>query len=165
MDTLFSCLNVYGNSHWVAMVISIPDRTVKIFDSGSKPAEKDTRLTDAAEPFAKMVPYALWLFAPASRRPSVDQTAFTIECVWKGVPQAKSPYGDCGVYALKFLECLMLGVPFSRYYLKDTRMEEVRKNLAAAMYVETAGANESMHDPKFLAIAIDEATKDREERN
>ncbi|KAG5397551.1 hypothetical protein IGI04_019365 [Brassica rapa subsp. trilocularis] len=82
-----------------------------------------------------------------------------------GVPQAKSPYGDCGVYALKFLECLMLGVPFSRYYLKDTRMEQVRKNLAAAMYVETAGANESMHDPKFLAIAIDEATKDREERN
>lgn len=44
------------------MVISIPERTVKIYDSGS-PVGGTVRLKKAAEPFARMVPYMLWLFA------------------------------------------------------------------------------------------------------
>ena len=57
VDTLYSCLNLQ-NSHWVAMVISIPDRTVKIYDSGN-PQARDVRLREAAELFSRMVPHAL----------------------------------------------------------------------------------------------------------
>ena len=154
VDTIFSCLNVHENSHWVAMVISIPERTVKIYDSGS-PVRGTVLLKKAAEPFARMVPYALWLFAEEEHKPSVDRTAFKIDCISKGVPRAKNPYGDCGVYTLKFLECLMMGVEFKRKFLKDVNMGVVRKNLTAAMYVETARANANMWDPEFVTYAID----------
>ncbi|KAF3540491.1 hypothetical protein F2Q69_00021816 [Brassica cretica] len=126
VDTIFSCLNVHENSHWVAMVISIPERTVKIYDSGS-PVRGTVLLKKAAEPFARMVPYALWLFAEEEHKPSVDRTAFKIDCISKGVPRAKNPYGDCGVYTLKFLECLMMGVQFKPQFLKDINMGKVRE--------------------------------------
>ncbi|KAF3530179.1 hypothetical protein DY000_02040002 [Brassica cretica] len=84
------------------------------------------------------------------RKPSVDRTDFKIECIWNGVPRARHPFGDCGVYTLKFLECLMMGVEFKPKFLKDVNMGVVRKNLTAAMYVETARANANMWDPEFI---------------
>ncbi|CAF2141866.1 unnamed protein product [Brassica rapa] len=74
-----------------------------------------------------------------------------------GVPRATSPYGDCGVYVLKFLECLMMGVELKSNFLNDGNMGLVRENLAAEMYVETASANANMWDPEFVTKAIDEA--------
>ena len=74
------------------MVISIPARTVKIYDSGS-PKPGDVQLRKAAEPFAIMVPYALWFYAEEKRKPSVDRTDFKIECIWNGVPRARHHLG------------------------------------------------------------------------
>ncbi|KAF2564315.1 hypothetical protein F2Q70_00016970 [Brassica cretica] len=96
-----------------------------------------------------MVPYALWLLAEEERKPFVDRTAFKIDCISKGVPRAKKPYGDCGVYTLKFLECLMMGIQFKPQFLKEINMGKVRENLTAAMYVETARADANMWDPNL----------------
>ena len=70
---------------------------------------------------------------------------------------SKTPFGDCGVYTLKFLECLMMGVEIKPKFLKDVNMGVVRKNLTAAMYVETARANANMWDPEFVTKMIDAA--------
>ena len=81
---------MHDNSHWVAMVICIPDRTVKIYDSGS-PVRGNVQLRKAAEAFARMVPFALWFLAEEEHKPSVDRTDFKIKCISKGVPRAKNP--------------------------------------------------------------------------
>ncbi|KAG2322960.1 hypothetical protein Bca52824_016173 [Brassica carinata] len=49
------------------------------------------------------------------------------------VPQARPPYGDCGIYAVKYLECLVMGVAFSEEHLCDSNMEMKRWKLAAEM--------------------------------
>ncbi|KAG2298692.1 hypothetical protein Bca4012_010165 [Brassica carinata] len=120
-DTLFSCLNVHKNTHWIAMVISIPDRTVKIYDSGKR-SPRDRALRKEAEPFARMLSYALGFYAKDKEKELVDRIEFTIECIWKGVPRARPPYGDSGVYALKFLECPLMGVELNAKHLNDNNM-------------------------------------------
>ncbi|KAL0696129.1 hypothetical protein Bca4012_063309 [Brassica carinata] len=139
---------------FVAMIISIPDQTVKIYDSG-EPEYGDIRLRKEAEPFARMF-YALWFFANVIDKPSVDRTEFSIECIWKGVPRARYPYGDCGVYALKFLECLMMGVEFSAKHLNDDKMVVVREKLAAELYVAKTREGVNMSNEEFATNAIDE---------
>ncbi|KAL0696266.1 hypothetical protein Bca4012_063446 [Brassica carinata] len=136
VDTIFSCLNVNNNTHWVAMVISIPDQTIKLYDSGKR-TPGDIALKKQAEPFAFMVPYAIYMYTSEEEQPSVDLNPFKIECVRDGVPRARYPYGDCGVYALNFLECLMLGVDLKAIHLNDAKMAEVREKLAVEMYLET----------------------------
>ncbi|KAL0667466.1 hypothetical protein Bca4012_030170 [Brassica carinata] len=76
-------------SHWVAMVICIPDRTVKIYDSGS-PVRGNVQLRKAAEAFARMVPFALWFLAEEEHKPSVDRTDFKIKCISKGKQQEQT---------------------------------------------------------------------------
>ncbi|KAF8044456.1 hypothetical protein N665_11633s0001 [Sinapis alba] len=110
------------NSHWVLMVISIPDQTIKIYDSSTNSIPREL-IEEEAMPFAHMVPYVL-----------------SISSFWTlpdGVPQAKHPYGDCGIYAVKFLECLVMGVAFADEHLRDSNMKIMRRKLAAEMYDET----------------------------
>ncbi|KAL0759262.1 hypothetical protein Bca101_075412 [Brassica carinata] len=108
-----------------------PDRTVKIYDSG-KPKPGDVQLREVAEPFARMVPYELWFYAEEERKPSVDRTDFSIECIWKGVSTSKIP-----IWGLN--------------------MGLMRENIAAGMYVESARANANMWDPEFVTKMIDAA--------
>ncbi|WZY99082.1 hypothetical protein YC2023_071411 [Brassica napus] len=46
-----------------------------------------------------------------------------------GVPQGKPPYGDCGIYAVKFLVRLVMGVAFLDEHLRDPNMKIMRGNL------------------------------------
>ncbi|KAL0864823.1 hypothetical protein Bca101_043941 [Brassica carinata] len=127
VDTIFSCLNVNNNTHWVAM----------------------------AEPFAFMVPYTIYMYTSEEEQPSVDLNPFKIECVRDGVPRARSQYGDCGVYALKFLECLMLGVDLKAIHLNDAKMAEVREKLFVEMYLATTKEGANMWDPTLVTDIID----------
>ena len=154
MDTIFSCLNVNNNTHWIAMVISIPDRTVKLYDSGRR-TPGDIALKKQAEPFSFMVPYAIYMYTSEEEQPSVDLNPFKIECVRDGVPRARYPYGDCGVYALNFLECLMLGVDLKAIHLNDAKMAEVREKLAVEMYLATTKEGVNMWDPTLVTDIID----------
>ena len=135
VDTLYSVLMV-GNNHWVWMVISIPDRTIKIYDSstGLIPMEK---ITQAAIPFARMVPYVLYACSDPEVKQVMETAMYSIQFVTYGVPQSKPPYGDCGIYAVKFLECLVMGVAFADEHLCDDNIMIMRRKLAAEMYDET----------------------------
>ncbi|KAF3530181.1 hypothetical protein DY000_02040004 [Brassica cretica] len=105
------------NSHWVMMVISIPDRTIEIYDSmtGLIPMEI---ITQAAIPFVRMVPYVLYACSDPEVKQVMDTTMYSIQFVTDGVPQIKPPYGDCGIYAVKFIECLVMGVAFADEHLR-----------------------------------------------
>ncbi|KAG2304310.1 hypothetical protein Bca52824_032961 [Brassica carinata] len=153
MDENFQMLWAHQYKNWKSHKC-LPDQTVKIYDSG-EPEYGDIRLRKEAEPFARMF-YALWFFANVIDKPSVDRTEFSIECIWKGVPRARYPYGDCGVYALKFLECLMMGVEFSAKHLNDDKMVVVREKLAAELYVAKTREGVNMSNEEFATNAIDE---------
>ncbi|XP_048599763.1 uncharacterized protein LOC125579900 [Brassica napus] len=109
------------NSHWVMMVISIPDRTIEIYDSmtGLIPMEI---ITQAEIPFVRMVPYVLYACSDPEVKQVMDTTMYSIQFVTDGVPQIKPPYGDCGIYAVKFIECLVMGVAFADEHLRDSNM-------------------------------------------
>lgn len=72
---------------------------------------------------------------------------YSIEFVTDGVPQSKPPHGDCGIYAVKFLECLVMGVAFADKHLRDSNMKIMRRKLAAEMYDETRQIFEAMRLP------------------
>ena len=109
------------NSHWVMMVISIPDRTIEIYDSmtGLIPMEI---ITQAEIPFVRMVPYVLYACSDPEVKQVMDTTMYSIQFVTDGVPQINPPYGDCGIYAVKFIECLVMGVAFADEHLRDSNM-------------------------------------------
>ncbi|KAJ4871137.1 Uncharacterized protein Rs2_47238 [Raphanus sativus] len=111
VDTRYSVMFV-GDCHWVLMAISIPDRTIKIYDSSSNAFFKET-IKEAAMPIAHMLPYVLHAFVDDEVKQIMDKSMYSIEFVTDGVPQSKPPHGDCGIYAVKFLECLVMGVAFA----------------------------------------------------
>ena len=122
------------NCHWVLMVICFPDRTIKIYDSSTDLIDKET-IKGAAIPFAHMIPSVLYTFADAEVKQVMDTAMYSIQFVTEGVPQSKPPHGNCGIYAVKFLECLVMGVPFAYEHLRDSNMSIMRRKLAAEMYL------------------------------
>ncbi|XP_056850754.1 uncharacterized protein LOC108829955 [Raphanus sativus] len=56
---------------YLAMVISIPNRTIKLYDSGKR-TKGDAAIKKEAEPFAYMIPYALWFYAKEENKQSMD---------------------------------------------------------------------------------------------
>ncbi|KAL0742520.1 hypothetical protein Bca4012_084033 [Brassica carinata] len=135
VDTLYSVLMV-DNCHWVLMVISFPDRTIKIYDSSTDLIDKET-VKEAAIPFAHMISSVLYTFSDSEVKQVMDTAMYSIQFVTEGVPQSKPPHGNCGIYAVKFLECLVMGVPFAYEHLRDSNMSIMRRKLAAEMYDET----------------------------
>ena len=77
-------------------------------------------IKEATIPFARMVPYVLYAYSDAEDKQVMDTGMYSIQYVTDGVPKGKHPYGDCGIYALKFLECLVMGVPFEDEHLRDS---------------------------------------------
>ncbi|KAL0696265.1 hypothetical protein Bca4012_063445 [Brassica carinata] len=142
VDTLYSVLMV-DDCHWVLMVISFPDQTIKIYDSSTDLIDKET-IKEAAIPFAHMIPSVLYTFADSEVKQVMDTAMYSIQFVTEGVPQSKPPHGNCGIYAVKFLECLVMGVPFADEHLRDSNMSIMRRKLAAEMYDETRQVFEDM---------------------
>ncbi|KAL0847137.1 hypothetical protein Bca101_020383 [Brassica carinata] len=135
VDTLYSFLMV-DNCHWVLMVICFPDRTIKIYDSSTDLIDKET-IKEAAIPFAHMIPSVWYTFADCEVKQVMDTAMYSIQFVTDGVPQSKPPHGNYGIYAVKFLECLVMGVPFADEHLRDSNMSIMRRKLAGEMYDET----------------------------
>ncbi|CAN6909277.1 unnamed protein product, partial [Brassica oleracea] len=90
--------------------ISIPKRHIVVWDSIPSSSVPDA--WDAImEPFLQMVPYLLVECAATDEiRDKYGLEPYTYERPLKGVPTANN--GDCGVYAVKYIECHALGVSF-----------------------------------------------------
>ncbi|CAN6851660.1 unnamed protein product, partial [Brassica oleracea] len=121
-----------NDKHWVAIWISIPKRHIVVWDSIPSSSVPDA--WDAImEPFLQMVPYLLVECAATDEiRVKYGLEPYTYERPLKGVPTANN--GDCGVYAVKYIECHALGVSFDPKDFARCNAKKMRDNMAVDIW-------------------------------
>uniref|UniRef100_A0A0D3ABH7 Ubiquitin-like protease family profile domain-containing protein n=1 Tax=Brassica oleracea var. oleracea TaxID=109376 RepID=A0A0D3ABH7_BRAOL len=129
-----------SNKVWgIAMWISIPKRHIVVWDnicSSISPEELDVVM----EHFLYMVPYLLVECASSDeQRDQYSLEPFTYERL-TNIPQARA--GDCGVYALKYIECHALGMPFSKKDFAKPNGKTMRDKMAVDIFKELPDAHE-----------------------
>ncbi|XP_010507554.1 PREDICTED: uncharacterized protein LOC104784194 isoform X1 [Camelina sativa] len=130
VDNLYACLFVNGN-HWVALDIDLRGKKIHIYDS-IPTLVNDEQMAIACLPLRRMIPAMLSDMIPETNRKK-SRAMLELRRVKKNVPRNENP-GDCGVYALKYIECLALGKTFDG--LCDENMLALRIKLAAELYDE-----------------------------
>ncbi|RID45790.1 hypothetical protein BRARA_I02490 [Brassica rapa] len=85
------------------------------------------------KPLTHMIPYMLSDYIPANiRAPSKKKFSFSRRS--KRYTPQNTQIGDCGVYSLKFVECLALGVTFDG--INDKNIQGLRIKMAAEILAE-----------------------------
>uniref|UniRef100_A0A0D3AU93 Ubiquitin-like protease family profile domain-containing protein n=1 Tax=Brassica oleracea var. oleracea TaxID=109376 RepID=A0A0D3AU93_BRAOL len=138
IDDIYAPVN-YKDTHWVAMWISIPKRHIVVFDSICS-SISPTELDEVMEHFLFMVPYLLVECACSDEeRAQYSLEPFTYARP-TNIPPAQS--GDCGVYALKYIECHALGIEFSKKDFAKANGKSMRDTMAVDIFEELPGAHE-----------------------
>ncbi|CAN6813411.1 unnamed protein product, partial [Brassica oleracea] len=132
VDSLFLCHNINGN-HWVALHIDLLKSTIYVYDCIPDVVKAHKDLQEECRPFTKMIPLILNKMLPPTKGKKSEQQ-FALRRP-KNVPQNDDP-GDCGVYSLKYIECLAIGCTF--HGLSDEIIPAQRMKLAAEIYEEVA---------------------------
>lgn len=127
IDHLYACHFVNGN-HWVALDIDLVKETISVYDSILTVID-EKEIRNVCRPFSKMIPSILSAMVPATVRKKSEKQ-FSVRRL-KNVPQ-NDPPGDCGVYTIKYIECLAIGCTFEG--LRDENIQEIRRKLAAEIY-------------------------------
>ncbi|CAN7046979.1 unnamed protein product [Brassica oleracea var. botrytis] len=129
----------YTDTHWIAMWILIPKRHIVIWDSicsSISPEELDVVM----DLFLYMVLYLLVECASSDeQRAQYSLEPFTYERL-TNIPQARA--GDCGVYALKYIECHAFGMPFSKKDFPKSNGKTMRDKMAVDIFKELPNAHE-----------------------
>lgn len=105
VERLYVPYNINGN-HWISMFVNITRRTIEVFDCGGK---KNKRFI---EPFAFAIPRIVKAVHPAADAKQMTVVPYSIIHLPMKSRLNKSGC-DCGVYALKFMECHLLGLDMS----------------------------------------------------
>ncbi|CAN6881259.1 unnamed protein product [Brassica oleracea] len=138
IDDVYPPVN-YTDSHWIAMWISISKRHIVVWDniySSISPEELDAVM----EPFLYMVPYLLVECASSDeKRAQYILEPFTYERL-TNIPQVRA--GDCGMYALKYIECHALGMQFSKKDFAKPNGKTMRDKMAVDIFKELPDAHE-----------------------
>ncbi|KAF8099410.1 hypothetical protein N665_0244s0012 [Sinapis alba] len=136
IDEIYAPVN-FQNDHWIAILISVPKRHIVVWDSIVKHISK-AELDEIMEPFLTMVPYLLVECASTDEeRIKYSLEPFTYERQTVGVPQCIG--GDCGVYALKYMDCHALGyTPFPAAFCQKN-VKQIREKMAHDIFHETPG--------------------------
>ncbi|CAN6845063.1 unnamed protein product [Brassica oleracea] len=133
VDDIYAPVN-FRNEHWIAIWISIPKRHIVVWDNiltHIKAANLDVLM----EPFVNMVPYLLVECAGSDEeRVKYTLEPYTYERVTVGAPQYRA--GDCGVWALKYIECHALGMSFPPEFC-NKNAKAIREKMALAIFQET----------------------------
>ncbi|KAL0685137.1 hypothetical protein Bca4012_051985 [Brassica carinata] len=132
VDSLFLCHNINGN-HWVALHIDLLKSTIYVYDCIPDVVKAHKDLQEECRPFTKMIPLILNKMLPPTKGKKSEQQ-FALRRP-KNVPRNDDP-GDCGVYSLKYIECLAIGCTF--HGLSDEIIPAQRMKLAAEIYEEVA---------------------------
>ena len=135
VDHLYGVLQT-GSDHWVAFHIDLLKEKIDCYDPiiGQVTEESEKKMAGAFKPLTQMLPTMLNENIPAKlRQPRNRQFAFRRR-TGKYIPQ-NHQVGDCGVYALKFVECLALGVTFDG--INDRNIQGIRMKMAADILTES----------------------------
>ncbi|KAG2252037.1 hypothetical protein Bca52824_082173 [Brassica carinata] len=115
VDRLYFPLFVNGY-HWVAVCVNIIEKKVEVFDCG------EGKNRQYVEKFAAMIPRIVKAVAPPERQKQLLLASYSIVDVSMKTRLNKSCC-DCGAYALKHLECNLLGIDLS--LLDDVRLQTI----------------------------------------
>ncbi|KAL0874866.1 hypothetical protein Bca101_024571 [Brassica carinata] len=131
IDDIYAPVNL-KNAHWVAIWISIPKRHIVVWDSIPSATAAEA-WDEIMQPFLEMVPYLLVECAATDEiRVKYGLEPYTYER--QDVPTANN--GDCGVYALKYIECHALGVPFNSKDFARAYAKNMRDKMAVDIWTE-----------------------------
>ena len=130
VDSLFLRHHINGD-HWVALHIDLHKATIYVYDSILNVVKDHKQLLEDCVPFTKMIPLILNKMLPPTKGKKFEQQ-FALRRP-KNVPRNDDP-GDCGVYSLKYIECLAIGCNF--HGLSDEIIPAQRMKLAAEIYEE-----------------------------
>ncbi|CAA7047619.1 unnamed protein product [Microthlaspi erraticum] len=133
VDDLFIPLNI-KNKHWVALHVSIPKRHITIYDSMVDWLD-DAEMDLLVEPYAVMMPNLMHSAAQAEDKCVYFDAKYTHSRPSKDVPQQVGA-GDCGVFVLKYLECLAVGYAAFPKTLCQKNITMFREQIASDMYHE-----------------------------
>ncbi|KAL1225310.1 hypothetical protein V5N11_009824 [Cardamine amara subsp. amara] len=140
VDNLYDCLFVNGN-HWVALDINLPAKKIYIFDSIPSLVRDDQMVLQCMF-LRRMIPVLL----SQEIDDEVHKKSYAmleVRRVKVNVPLNEDPE-DCGVFALKYIECLALGKPFDR--LCDRNIPALRVKLPTELFDEV-GEDYKHHIP------------------
>ncbi|KAF8105176.1 hypothetical protein N665_0162s0054 [Sinapis alba] len=119
VDRLYIPVFVNQN-HWISMCVNLVNRTVEVFDCGGR---KNTRTVEA---FASLIPRIVKAVQPSDKKKDLNVKQYSISYV--PMPSLNKTGNDCGAYALKFIECHVLGLDFA--LLNDENIQEARHKIA-----------------------------------
>ncbi|KAG7532918.1 Ulp1 protease family C-terminal catalytic domain [Arabidopsis thaliana x Arabidopsis arenosa] len=134
VDHLYIVHQIGGN-HWLALDVDLVKGHSDCYDSivGHHTKESELSVLEACRPFTRMIPKMMnEIIPPEIYPPRFEQFSFRRRNKSR-VPQ-NSQVGDCGVYALKFIECLALGVSFVG--ICDENIQAIRVKMATEIYDE-----------------------------
>lgn len=119
VDRLYIPVNL-KDSHWISLCVNLVNRTIDVFDCGGMKNHK------AVEAFAVLIPRIVKAVQPAETRKHFKVTQYSVSYV--PMPCLNESSSDCGAYALKFIECHVLGLPFT--LVNDENIAEARHKIA-----------------------------------
>ncbi|KAF8100826.1 hypothetical protein N665_0215s0003 [Sinapis alba] len=132
VDHLYGVLQVSGD-HWVAFHVDLKKEKIDCYNPiiGHVTEESETKMIFAFKPLSQMLPVMLIDIVPAKlRKPCKKQFAFRRR---KGkYIRQNTQVGDCGVYSLKFIKCLVLGVTFDG--INDENIQGLRVKMATYIH-------------------------------
>ncbi|KAL0702602.1 hypothetical protein Bca4012_058724 [Brassica carinata] len=121
------------------MWISIPKRHIVVWDSICSCFSQE-EFDVVMESFLHMVPYLLVeCTSSIEQRAQYTLEPFTYERP-TNIPQARS--GDCGVYALKYIECHTLGIAFNQKDFAKGNGKAMRDKMAVDIFKELPGQHD-----------------------
>ncbi|CAH8320839.1 unnamed protein product [Eruca vesicaria subsp. sativa] len=128
----------YGlSNHWVGVHVNIIEKKVEVLDSGRG------RNIQHVEKFAALIPRIVKAVGPPVRQKQLLLKSYSIVDVPMKTRLKKSCC-DCGAYALKHLECLLLGIDLS--LVDDEIIMGCRQKIGVDLW-------EAAHDPIY-AVAM-----------
>ncbi|KAG2264354.1 hypothetical protein Bca52824_071433 [Brassica carinata] len=135
VDRLYFPLFVNGN-HRVGVRVNIIERKVEVFDCGRG------KNRQYVEKFAAIIPRIVKSVAPQERQKQLLLSSYSIVDVPMKLRLNKSCC-DCGAYALKHLECSLLGLDVS--LVDDEIIMGCRQKIGVDLW-------EAAHDPIFAEV-------------
>ncbi|XP_048623999.1 uncharacterized protein LOC125592686 [Brassica napus] len=150
VDRLYVPVHVSGN-HWIALCISFVTRSIDVFDCSGRKRYKEV------DGFANLIPRIVKAVQPMRHQKDFAVGAYTVSYVPVG-NLIKSAC-DCGVYAVKFIECHALGLELS--LLHDGNIIEARHRILwdlweAANDPELIDRMSKYQSPEFLSSTVEE---------
>jgi len=131
VDHLYGCLQ----NHWVAYHVDLKNEKIDCYDPifGEVTLESEQRILNSFKPLTHMIPAMLSVHIPANIRP-ISRKKFSFRRRSKRYTPQNTQVSDCGVYSLKFVECLALGVTFDG--INNQNIQGLRMKMATDILAE-----------------------------